>query len=112
MRTVSSKVDNTIHDQILNRCNGIGCSPSQYIKDLIAKDLRDGGQAPSASNGAREVVQGKWKDAPAKTVIIDESQTEIDKGNGVTDVYKDGNLAYTKIPPRLPGGQWTYRLYS
>ena len=110
MRTVSSKVDNSVHEQILTRCNGIGCSPSQYIKYLISKDLQ-GGQKPASSNGEREVVQGKGSDAPTKTYVIDTAVTELDKGNGVFDVYRNGKLAYTKFSPKKAGDKWTYRLY-
>lgn len=39
MRTVATKVDNTLHDKVIHHCNSISCSPSEYIRNLIRKDL-------------------------------------------------------------------------
>lgn len=39
MRTVATKVDNTLPDKVIHHCNSISCSPSEYIRNLIRKDL-------------------------------------------------------------------------
>jgi len=39
MHTVATKVDNTILDQVKNKCNSLGCTPAEYMRNLIKKDL-------------------------------------------------------------------------
>ena len=102
MRTVSSRVDNTFHDQIINRCNGIGCSPSQYIKDLIAKDLQDkqGISVPApnhaASTETREVVRGA-------TSKFEYKDGTIIKATAIHYINKDGKTEKTVYPARNTG---------
>lgn len=60
MRTVSSKVDNGFHEKVVKRCDGLGCSPSQYIKDLIEQDLNAGDVAkPTPQGRIVEVDSGR-----------------------------------------------------
>lgn len=39
MRTVATKVDNSMHEQVISRCNSLVCNPSEHIRNLIKKDL-------------------------------------------------------------------------
>jgi hypothetical protein len=41
MRTVASKIDNTLHNALTRKCGDIGCSPSEYIRSLIRGDLEE-----------------------------------------------------------------------
>lgn len=49
MKAVATKVDNSIHDQVINRCNGLGCTPSEYVRNLIKNDLDQGEKAKQAA---------------------------------------------------------------
>ena len=40
MHTVATKVDNSTLDYVKDKCNSIGCTPAEYIRNLIKKDLR------------------------------------------------------------------------
>ena len=71
MRTVSSKVDNTIHEKVVSRCNGLGCSPSQYIKDLIERDLNGESAQPATEKKPTPV---------GRLVDLDKEKPTIVKG--------------------------------
>lgn len=44
MKTVASKIDNSLHEQVISRCNERGCSPSEYIRELVKSDLAGNGK--------------------------------------------------------------------
>jgi hypothetical protein len=51
MRTASSKLDNSVHERVIARCNGLGCTVSKYISDLIDRDLESDDEMQSSDSG-------------------------------------------------------------
>jgi hypothetical protein len=45
MHTVATKVDNGTLDPVNNKCSSLGCTPAEYVKNLIKKDLELGCEA-------------------------------------------------------------------
>ena len=39
MRTVASKIDNDLHEKLIQRCNAQGCSTSEFVRGLIEGEL-------------------------------------------------------------------------
>ena len=89
MRTVSTKVDNSFDDQVVSRCNVLGCTKSQYVKNLITEDLA-GGKAQ-----AKPIPMGRW---------VSDEEPHTWRQN------KDGS--WTSYPDRssTPNAQKTYRV--
>jgi len=49
--TVATKVDNTTLDHVKDKCNGLGCTPAEYFRNLIKKDLESGNNAVNNDKG-------------------------------------------------------------
>jgi hypothetical protein len=117
MRTISSKVDNGIHEKVVDRCNGLGCSPSQYIKDLIDRDLKGDIVAEPTTNVTSDNLKSEKPIAKAKVARFMSSGEEgkypkarvvhvfgADKQPIRTDHYdENGKLKYSEEPPAGPG---------
>jgi hypothetical protein len=41
MRAVASKIDNSLHEALVRKCGEKGCSPSEYIRDLVKRDIEN-----------------------------------------------------------------------
>lgn len=39
MKTVGAKLEEELHKQVLEKCQGRGCRPSDYIRDLVKRDM-------------------------------------------------------------------------
>src|SRR5579884_990428 len=52
MRTIATKVDNSLHEKVLSRCNSLDCNPSEYLRNLIRKDLDNSDK----NNGNNELI--------------------------------------------------------
>ena len=50
MHTVATKVDNSTLDHVKDKCNSIGCTPAEYIRNLIKKDLGLGSDTANDDN--------------------------------------------------------------
>jgi len=46
MRCTATKVDNPIHEKVTEKCNDQGCTVSEYLRNLILKDLNGKNDAP------------------------------------------------------------------
>lgn len=41
MKTVGAKLDEELHKQVMKKCQGRGCRPSDYIRELVKRDIAD-----------------------------------------------------------------------
>ncbi len=39
MQCVGAKIDNGLHEKVIEKCNDQGCTVSEYLRELILKDL-------------------------------------------------------------------------
>ncbi len=46
MKAVASKIDNALHNEVMQRCNNQGCSTSEYLRNLILQDVNGENDAP------------------------------------------------------------------
>ena len=46
MQCVATKIDNPIHRKVMEKCNGQGCTISEYVRNLILRDLNRENSAP------------------------------------------------------------------
>jgi len=124
VKAVATKVDNSIHDQLVNKCNGIGCSPSEYVRNLIKKDWGLEFEKKNSKSSSAQVVANDKPNSlsvtKAKRVRIIESldgneiknRVEVKKPDGSVDIYRDGRLVQTNIPPKDIGSSYRIILHE
>ncbi len=47
-KVIHARIDDDIHDRLLEKCNELGCSFTDYIQSIITASLED--EEPSNSN--------------------------------------------------------------
>jgi len=63
MRCIGTKIDNQLHERLIERCNVEGVTPSEYVRSLVRMDLEE------------ESSISEVKKSP-RTWIIDEKSPE------------------------------------
>ena len=77
MKTVSTKLDNKLHDRFIEICNEDGKCQSEYLRDLIetvCEDLNEGEATP-------QDLEIKVEDMPEEPRVITHGKILDDNGN-------------------------------
>ena len=118
MEVASTKLDKATHDRLLAKCNGQGCSRSQYIKRLVVNDLNNNLASQSGiqegkpsvqndkviskarvfitSNGGRPISQQKHDESTCPTCqkkneLIKQLETQVSAAPTETDLKRARN---------------------
>ncbi len=75
MQSIGAKLDNQTHEKVRDKCNDRGCTTSEYMRELISRDLQ-GENQPVAE--PIELPDSGWK-LPAGSIFKDGG---IDLPNG------------------------------
>jgi len=67
VKTVATKIDSNTHKEIESRCGERGCTPSEYLRNLIKQDIE--GQASTTTAGLSKARNVK--------VICDDTPSDI-----------------------------------
>jgi hypothetical protein len=57
MRTVATRVDNSLHEKVVSRYNSLDYNPSEYIRNLINGDLEDNNEGHGSKNKIHSATQ-------------------------------------------------------
>ena len=83
MKVTSTKLDKPTHDRLLAKCDGQGCSVSQYVKSLILRDLGEQNSSTNYNPQPKPMVntsprEQKSESIPkARIVIVEPMQPKI-----------------------------------
>jgi len=68
MQSIGAKLDNQTHEKVRDKCNDQGCTTSEYMRELISKDLQGENQPVEEPI---ELPDRGWK-LPAGSIFKDE----------------------------------------
>ena len=85
MQSIGAKLDNQIHEQVRDKCNDRGCTTSEYMRELISRDLQGENQPVEEPI---ELPDHGWK-LPAGSIFKDGG---IDLPNGGMIITLDDDV--------------------
>lgn len=105
MKTVSTKINSKLYEDLVNTCNGSGCSVSEKLRELIENESKRGSSrdmkqpSPEPSNDRIEYDgfgnKVIYRDGQKPLVIIGDKKEEIPKLRNVR-IYQDGRWYETQ----------------
>ena len=112
MHTVATKVDNTTLDHVKDKCNSLGCTPAEYIRNLIKKDLGLGydaannddndniiSQSPIPHNSNPEIKLVRSIEQNGKTTILIWKETSTNEARWKTNSCHTGKNCKNSLGP-------------
>jgi hypothetical protein len=108
------KLDPVIRETVERRCSERGCNVSDYVRELISRDIVESADKPTPK-GKLIIVENNEGKIPKGEIVTGTRRVHVldEKGKHVrTNIYESGKLKYSEeLLPTSPGGKSRVILY-